>query len=158
MRAMIQRVMLVPACVVLAAACARAAADRAPLTGESKTLTVRGEYALVALDQIDGIAIRDGRLALRGSSATTSVDLPSMADPSKAGRGWALVTETAAGGQRSVTFTHETTLDDFTLELPASDAQLRYGTLGGRNGEDVLVFAWGERSRSYWGWVTIVRK
>ena len=56
-----------------------------------------------------------------------------------------------------MTFTHETTLDDFTLDLPASDAPLRYGTLGGRSGDDVLVFAWGENSKSFWGWVTISR-
>ena len=31
-----------------------------------------------------------------------------------------------------MTFTHETTLDDFTLELPASDAPLRYGSLGAK--------------------------
>ena len=57
-----------------------------------------------------------------------------------------------------MTFTHETTLDDFTLELPASDAPLRYGSLAGTNGDDVLVFAWGENSQSFWGWVTISRK
>ena len=101
------------------------------------------------------MALRDGRLALRGSQTTIAVDLPPTADATKPGRGWSLVTEAAANGRRTVTFTHETTLDDFTLELPASDAPLRYGTLGGRNGDDVLVFAWGENSKSFWGWVTI---
>jgi hypothetical protein len=104
------------------------------------------------------MSLRDGRLALRGSSTTTLVDLPPFADATKAGRGWALVTETAAGERRVLTFTHETTLDEFTLELPASDAPLRYGSLGGRGSEDVLVFAWGEKSRSYWGYVTIARR
>jgi hypothetical protein len=46
-------------------------------------------------------------------------------------------------------------LDDFTLELPASDAPLRYGTLTGKSGNDVMVFAWGSDGRSYSGYVTI---
>jgi hypothetical protein len=159
MRAMnYRRLLLLPVQIVVLAACARAAADRAPLTGTSKTLTVRGEYHAVALDRIDGMTLRDGKLALRGSQATTAVDLPPAADPAKAGRGWALVTETVTNGHRSVTFTHETTLDDFTLELPASDAPLRYGSLAGKSGETFLVFAWGENSRSFWGWVRIEKQ
>jgi hypothetical protein len=149
--------LLLPAQFVVLVACAPAAADRAPLLGTSKTVTVRGEYNAVAIDQIDGMALRDGKLALRGSQTTIAVDLPPSADATKPGRGWALVTETGPGGRRSVTFTHETTLDDFTLELPASDAPLRYGSLGGKSGEDVLVFAWGENSQAFWGWVTIER-
>jgi hypothetical protein len=152
-----RRLALIPLQVLVIAACAQAAADRGPLTGQSKTMTVRGEYSAVAIDQVDGMSLRDGRLALRGST-TTIIDLPPMADASKAGRGWALVTETAAGTNRVLTFTHETTLDEFTLELPASEAPLRYGSLGGRNDEDVLVFAWGIAGRSYWGYVTIARK
>lgn len=152
------RLTLLPLQILILAACAQAAADRAPLTGTSKTLTVRGEYNAVALDRIDGMSIRDGRLALRGSATTTLVDLPPSADPTQANRGWALVTETNVGDQRSLTFTHETTLDDFSLELPGSEAPLRYGSLGGRGGDDVLVFAWGTNSRSYWGYVTIARK
>ena len=152
-----RRLLLLPVQIVVLVACARAAADRAPVVGISKTLTVRGEYNAVAIDQIDGMALRDGKLSLRGSQATIAVDLPPAADATKPGRGWALITETGTGGRRSVTFTHETTLDDFTLELPTSDAPLRYGSLAGKNGEDVLVFAWGENSRSFWGWVTITR-
>jgi hypothetical protein len=159
MRAMsYRRWLLLPVQIVVLVACARAAADRAPLVGASKTLTVRGEYKAVAIDQIDGMALRDGKLALRGSQSTIAVDLPPSADATKPGRGWALVTETGNGGRRSVTFTHETTLDDFTLELPASDAPLRYGSLAGKSGEDLLVFAWGENSQSFWGWVTITRR
>jgi hypothetical protein len=157
MRAMSHRRLLLPAQFVVLVACAPAAADRAPVVGASKTVTVRGEYNAVAIDQVDGMALRDGQLALRGSQTTIAVDLPPPADATKPGRGWALVTETDTRGRRSVTFTHETTLDDFTLELPASDAPLRYGSLGGKSGEDVLVFAWGENSQSFWGWVTIER-
>ena len=158
MRPMIdRRVLLLPIHLLLFAACAGAAADRGPLTGSSKTLTVRGEFSAVALDQIDGMALRDGKLALRGPQTTIAVDLPPTADATKPGRGWSLVTEATANGHRTVTFTHETTLDDFTLELPASDAPLRYGSLGGLGGDDLLVFAWGENSKSFWGWVTIAR-
>jgi hypothetical protein len=153
-----RRLALVPVQILVIAACAQAAADRAPLTGQSATMTVRGEYSAVELDQVDGMSLRDGRLALRGSSTTTLIELPPMADATNAIRGWALVTETAAGERRVLTFTHETTLDEFTLELPASDAPLRYGSLGGRSSEDVLIFAWGQDGRSYWGFVTIARK
>ena len=152
-----RRLLLLSIQIVVLVACARAAADRGAVVGTSKTLTVRGEYNAVAIDQIDGMALRDGKLALRGSQATIAVDLPSAADATKPGRGWALITETGTGDRRSVTFTHETTLDDFTLELPASNAPLRYGSLAGKNGDDVLVFAWGENSQSFWGWVTITR-
>jgi hypothetical protein len=158
MRAMsCRRVLLLPVQILMLAACTRAAADRAPLTGSSKTVTVRGEYNAVSIDQIDGMSIRDGKLALRGPQTTVAVDLPPAAD-AKPSPGWALVTETGTDAGRSVTFTHESTLDDFTLELPASDAPLRYGTLAGKGGGEVLIFAWGEKSRSFWGWVTISRK
>jgi hypothetical protein len=156
MRAMSYRGFIRLASVVaLASACAEAIADRAPVTGTSATMTVRGEIMLVEMDEVGGMAIRDGRLALRGSSGEVLVDLPAVADPGKPKRGWALVTETMSDEARTVTFTHETTLDDFTLDLPASDAHLYYGGLTGRNGEDVLVFAWGAGKRSYWGYVTI---
>ena len=156
MRAMITRRVFLPAQILLLAACTGAAADRGPLTGSSKTLTVRGEYSAVALDEIAGMALQDGKLALRDASKkTVIVDLPPMADSTKPGRGWSLVTEANANDHRTVTFTHETTLDDFTLDLPASDAPLRYGSLGGKSDADVLVFAWGENAKSFWGWVTI---
>ena len=153
-----RRVWLLPMHILLLAACAGAAADRGPLTGSSKTLTVRGEYSAVALDEVAGMALQDGKLALRDSEKQVALlDLPQTADATRPGRGWSLVTEAAANGHRTVTFTHETTLDDFTLDLPPSDAPLRYGSLGGKSGDDVLVFAWGEHSKSFWGWVTIQR-
>jgi hypothetical protein len=158
MQPMIPRFALMAGLILVLAACARAAADRAPITGASPTLTVRGEYASVDLDRVDGMSLRDGRLALRGSSKSVSVELPSVADQAKPQRGWALVTETAGSDKRTVTFTHETTLDDFSIDLPASDAPFYYGGLSGRNGEDVLVFAWGAGSQSYWGYVTIGRQ
>jgi hypothetical protein len=156
---MITRCLLLPIHILLLVACAGAANDHGPLTGSSKTLTVRGEYSAVALGEIAGMALQDGKLALRDASKNTvTVDLPPTADPTKPGRGWSLVTEANANDHRMVTFTHETTLDDFTLDLPASDAPLRYGSLGGKTEADVLVFAWGENSKSFWGFVTIARK
>ena len=158
MRTIIRRALL-PVHVLLLVACTGAAADHGPLTGSSKTLTVRGEYSAVPLDEIAGMALQDGKLALRDASKkTVIVDLPAMADVTKAGRGWSLVTEGTANDRSTVTFTHETTLDDFTLDLPASDAPLRYGSLGGKSEADVLVFAWGENSKAFWGWVTIQKK
>ena len=144
--------------VALASACAQAIGDRTPLTGESDTMTVRGEIVIADLDQVGGISIRDGRLVLRGSTGELLVDLPAAADAATPKRGWALVTETMSDAARTVTFTHETTLDDFTLELPASEAPLYYGGLTGKSGEDVLVFAWGAQKRSYWGYVTIAKR
>ena len=70
-------------------------------TGSSKTLTVRGEYSAVAIDQIDGMALRDGKLALRGSQTTIAVDLPPTADADRnlaaAGRSSPKATATATG-------------------------------------------------------------
>jgi hypothetical protein len=139
-------------------ACGQSVAPAAPVTGSSKTVTVRGEYAPVALDRVTGLALENGRLVIRGPSTNVTVDPPASADPAKPVRGWALVTESTSGDTRSLTFTHETTLDDFTIDLPASDAELHYGVLAGRTGGEVMVFAWGEESRSYWGHVTIARK
>ena len=158
MRPMITRRVLLPIHILLLVACTGAAADHGPLTGTSKTLTVRGEYSAVALGDIAGMALQEGKLALRDASKKiVTVDMTPMADSTKPGRGWSLVTEGTANDRRTVTFTHETTLDDFTLDLPASDAPLRYGSLGGKSEADLLVFAWGENSKSFWGWVTIER-
>ena len=128
-----------------------------PLTGSSQTLSVNGQYASVAIDHIDRLSVDGDQLVLHGSSASVTVPLPPGADQPKPGEHWALVTESNDGGKRTLTFTHEQSLDDFTIRLPASDAELRYGTLPGKTGDDVLVFAWGKDSRSYWGYVTIAR-
>ena len=159
MRAMsCRRVLLLPVQIVMLAACARAAADRAPLTGSSKTLTVRGEYNAVAIDQIDGMAIRDGRLALRGPQTTVAVDLPPSADADEAG------SRLGAGhrGCRHRRPNRHLHPRNHARRLHAGSARERRAaplrTLGGRNGDDVLVFAWGENSKSFWGWVTISTK
>ncbi len=146
------------ACVatsVLLVACSRVSANGGPIAGTSKTLTVAGEFSPVAIDSVDRVSIEGSRLVLHGATTSTSVELPATADTTQANRGWALVTEGEDAEVRTFTFTHEMSLDDFTLELPASDAPIRYGSFAGRDGHDLLVFAWGAQSKSYWGWVRI---
>jgi hypothetical protein len=138
--------------------CSRPMAQPAELRGSSQTLTVLGEYTPVALDRVDGLALENGKLVLRGGSGSVTLDLPASADPGRPNRHWALVTEGVATGKRVVTFTHDMSLDEFTIELPASDAELHYGALTSRTGGDVLVFAWGAASRSSWGYVAIARR
>jgi hypothetical protein len=147
------------ACLTASSGCAPPDLDPhpIPLAGSSQTLTVGGEYAPVAIDHINRLSVDRGELVLHGSSGSVTVPLPAGAGDPKAGGQWALVTEGREGGRRTLTFTHEQSLDDFTISLPASDAELRYGTLSGTAGSDVLVFAWGKDSRSYWGYVTIAR-
>jgi hypothetical protein len=137
--------------------CAQSITYPAPLTGSSKTLAVRGEYAPVALDRIEGVAIENGKIVLRGSSASVVIDPPASADVAKPTRHWALVTEADAGGRRALTFTHSESLDDFTIELPATEEGVRYGAFSGTGGNEVMVLAWATESRSYWGYVTIER-
>lgn len=128
-----------------------------PIKGSSQTVTVTGEYQPVTIDRIDRLGVEHGKLVLYGSSASVIVDLPNGADQAKANQQWALITESDANGTRTLTFTHEQSLDDFTISLPAGGAELRYGTLYGKTGDDVVVFAWGRNSRSYWGFVTVAR-
>ena len=50
-------------------------------------------------------------------------------------------------------------LADFvTLHVPLSEAPVQSGSLGGRDGHDVLVLAWGSAPNAYWGYVTLTRK
>lgn len=142
----------------LLVACSRVSANGGPITGESKTLVVTGEFTPVALDTVERVSIESGKLVLHGTSATTTVDLPASADTTQSNRGWALITEGEDGDTRTFTFTHDMSLDDFTLELPNSPAPIKYGSFAGRDGRDLLVFAWGAQSKSYWGWVRIEKR
>ena len=144
--------------VLVLSACSRAAGQPSPLSGTSQTLTVRGQYVGVeALDRVERVSIDNGRLVLRGST-TVTVELPPSADPTMPVRHWALLTETDLGRMRAINFTHDESLDEFTIELPASMAPLRFGVFAGRDGAEVMVFAWGDNSRCYWGYVTIARR
>ena len=140
------------------AACSRPPEGPVELVGTSKTFVVKGQYAPLAIDQVDSLSVEDGRLVVHGPSSTQSVDLPAGADASNPDPHWSLTTETdSGGGKRSLTFTHNETIDDFSIEIPAGTADVHYGTLKSQNG-DVMLMAWGEKSRCYWGYVTIVPK
>jgi hypothetical protein len=153
-----RRAFLSAAAATLMVACSKLSATGGPVAGESNTLVVTGQFSPVAIESVERVSIDNGRLVLHGASTTATVDLPTSTDTSQANRGWTLVTEGEDGDVRSLTFTHEMSLDDFTLELPNSPAPLKYGSFAGRDGHDLLVFAWGAASKSYWGWVRIERK
>jgi hypothetical protein len=133
-----------------------ASGESAPLVGESKTVVVRGQYQRIDLDAVDRVSIDNAKLTFHGTTGSVTVDPPASADLKNPSRHWSLVTEASLAERklRSLTFTHNMKLDEFTLELPASDAPFRFGTFTGPAGE-VMVFAWGQDSRSYWGHVTI---
>ncbi|HKT79668.1 MAG TPA: hypothetical protein VJP86_05580 [Vicinamibacterales bacterium] len=126
-----------------------------PLEVTAKGLSVAGSYAAVVLPEVKHIAVNGSRLTLSGDGGSAVVDLPADADAPKTSDQWVLVTESKNRGRRVVTFTHDQSLEDFTMDLPPSDAELHYGTLTAKSGGDILVFAWGDRSPSYWGYVTI---
>jgi hypothetical protein len=125
------------------------------IVGVSQTVTVRGNYSPVALDRVDRLSLEGGKLILHGSSSTVTVDPPPAADPAKPDPHWALATERLTDTGRIVTFTHDMSLDDFSIELPRSEAPLRFGGFSGRDGNDVLIVAWGENSRSFLAELTI---
>ena len=145
--------------LALAIACSPAP-RRGPtaIEGSSDARRVSGTYQYLDISQVDTFAIENGKLAIKGPSGTVVVDLPPGAGEPKQGQQWALTTEGQANRRPTQTFTHEQSLDDFTISLPLDGAELKYGTLAGENGEDVLILAWGRNNRSYWGHVRIVRK
>lgn len=153
-----RRAFLCAAAAMLMVACSKVSATGGPVTGESKTLVVTGQFSPVAIESVERVSLDNGRLVLHSASTSATVELPPSADPSQANRGWSLVTEGEDGDTRTFTFTHEMSLDDFTLELPNSPAPFKYGSIAGRDGHDILVFAWGASSRSYWGWVRIEKR
>lgn len=128
-----------------------------PLKGSSRTMIVQGEYSPIALDRVDGLSFDKGKVIVHGPSSDVTVDVPATTEAAEPVRHWALVTEGEAGGRRALTFTHDMTLDDFTIELPRSDAQLYYGVLSGKAGDEMMVLAWGSGSRSYSCYLTITR-
>jgi hypothetical protein len=129
----------------------------AAIAGSSRTHKVGGQYAPLAIDSIERVSIRDGKLVLRGASGEVTVEAPANADLSRPTHDWALTTEAIADGHRVVTFTHSQSVEDFTIELPEADADLRYGVFSAPDGKEVMVFAWGAAGQSFWGHVTIER-
>ena len=142
----------------LAVGCTQSLPENGPVAGTSNTLAVSGEYKRATVDTVVRITIESGKLVVHGTSGTQALDLPPSADPDQQNKGWALVTEGEDAGRRRLTFTHETSLDDFTIAVPASDGQIAYGSLGGRDGNDVLLFAYGSASKTYWGWASIAKR
>lgn len=140
-------------------ACTTPLPDEGPLPVTGEKVTVAGEYRKLAIDSVERMTIENGKLVLHGATGTATVDLPANADPDQKNRGWALVTEGESPdeGTRTMTFTQEMSLEDFTITVPAAAGQVAYGSLGGRDGKDVLLFAYGSGSRAFWGWATITK-
>lgn len=145
-------------CLMTVLGCSKSMPDEGPLTGTSNTMAVTGEYKRSTLDSVERMTMEDGKLVLHGPSGTQTLALPPNADPEQQNKGWALVTEGNVDNTRTLTFTHETSLDDFTLTLPPAEGQVAYGSVGGRDGNDVLLFAYGSESKTYWGWATIAKR
>ena len=140
------------------AACSKGVPEAGPLMATSDKVTIAGEYKPVTIDSVESMTIENGKLVLHGTAKTATVDLPQAADPDQKNRGWALVTEGEGDDTRTLTFTHEMTLEDFTITVPNAPGQVAYGSLGGRDGKDVLIFAYGSGDRAYWGWATIQKR
>jgi hypothetical protein len=145
------------ACHTVGASQAGAASDHA-IVGESKTLEVSGQYAPLVLDEVDHLAREDGKVLVYGSSKGVPVHVPDDTDVSQPNLAWRLVTESNLGETRRVTFTHDMSLEDFSIELPKSDDELHYGAFLSKQGGSILIFAWGSHFQSYWGYVTIRKK
>ena len=139
-------------------ACSRSLPDQGPLTATSNTVTAAGEYRLLKVDAVERMTIEEGTLVVHGTSGSASVDLPANADPAQRNRGWALVTEGESDNARTLTFTQETSLEDFTIAVPRGDGQVMYGSLGSRDGGDVVLFAYGAAPKAYWGYITVRKK
>lgn len=152
---------LLPAVILaaaLSAGCSRGLPDEGPLSATSDEVVATGEYRPLSIDVVERMTIEDGKLVLHGTSGTQQIDLPPDADPAQRNRGWALVTEGESDDGRTLTFTQEMSLEDFTIEVPAAAGQVTYGSLGARDGGDILLFAYGSAPKAYWGYVTIRKK
>jgi hypothetical protein len=138
--------------------CSKPLAENGTFTTSSASATATGEYKRVDIDSVERMSIEDGKLVLHGTGGSLTLDLPANADPDQKNRGWALVTEGEGDGSRTFTFTQETTLEDFSVTVPAAAGRVAYGSLGGRDGRDVVVFAYGSGNKAYWAWANIEKK
>jgi len=135
--------------------CSKTLAENGTFTTSSATATATGEYNRVDIDSVERMSIEDGKLVLHGTAKSVTLELPANADPDQKNRGWALVTEGEGDGSRTLTFTQENSLEDFSITVPAAIGQVAYGSLGGRDGRDVVLFAYGSANKAYWGWASI---
>jgi hypothetical protein len=121
---------------------AQSEAQPGAIAGTSKTKAIRGEYAPVKLPEVDRVSIEGGKLVLHAAAASVTVELPAGVDTSKPTRNWALTTDTDQGDRTAYTFTHAESLDDFTIELPSADGQLRYGVFEHGSAGELMALAW----------------
>ncbi len=155
------RLLLAALLACAAIGCARSAANQAGpsgpvvITGESEKFDVAGAYQALAIDRVDGLGRENGGVVVKGPSGSVPIDVPNTTDMSQPNSAWRLVTESNVDEQRHLTFTHETTLDNFTIAVPSSQAELHYGAFLSKEGGSVLIFAWGDEGRCFWGYVTV---
>lgn len=136
-------------------ACGEAMAQAVPVRSVGGTMPVSGQYARLQLDRVDGVSITEGRLVARGSIESVPLDVPAFVDTSQVVRHWALVTEANVDDKKVLTFTHAQSLDDFTIELPPTDADIKYGVFAHREGGEVMVLTWGREARCFWAYLII---
>ena len=141
-----------------AAGCSHPPEGPVEITGTSAKFVVKGQYAPIALDEVQSLSIDNGKLVVHGAASNQMIDIPASGDAAKPDPHWALTTETDASGKHLVVFTQDMSTDDISIELPTGNADLHYGTLTGPNGTDVMLLAWGAKSRCYWGYLTIAPK
>ena len=141
--------------LVAQAGCAEPLPDNGTFTVTSETATASGEYKQVDIDSVERISLEGGKLVLYGAGGSVTVDLPGNVDPQQKNKGWALVTEGEGDDSRTFTFTQETSLEDFSVTVPAAAGQVAYGSLGGRDGRDVVIFAYGSDHKADWGWTNV---
>lgn len=151
----------VPLAVALVVtSCAEAAAQAVPLVGSGGSVPVSGHYQPLRIDEVGAVALKDGHLVVRGSFESVTIDLPPFVDTARVVRHWALVTESLTDdGRKVLNFTHDESLEDFTIAVPANDAEIRYGVFANRSGGgDVMVLTWGREAKCYWAYVVIGRR
>lgn len=118
-------------------------------------MRVTGQYQPLGIDEVAGVSLKDGQLVVRGSTEEATLALPPFVDTSQVIRHWALVTEAHIDGQKVLNFTHDQSLDDFTIALPDTDAEIRYGVFANRGGGEVMVLTWGAAAQCFWGYILI---
>lgn len=150
--------LLVGGLALSAVACTGHPATDGPIIGTSSQYDVRGEFHRIDVDSVERLRLDGSMLVVQGLERSQSVPLPPTADPAQRNRGWALVTDTVQDRHRLLTFTQEMAVEDVTLHVPLSEAPVQSGSLGGRDGHDVIVLAWGAAPDAYWGYVTLTRK
>ena len=99
------------AAVLVVTGCAPAAAQAVPLTSVGGSVKVKGQIQPLRIDEVGSVTLKDGRLVVRGSFESVTIDLPAFVDTARVVRHWALVTESANDADKRVlNFTHDESL------------------------------------------------